>query len=441
MSTAPSGFAPDREVTFSDPVDSRKPRILIVTKWAPPQIGGPKNLYNLFSLVPPESYFVLTSADAIDPFSAETGSWLPARYIFFDRKTESGFREFIPGSAKPAGRPTGQGRDKIRRFRFLGRSVVEALYVLRNVRRIVRAARRAVRERGITLLLGISDDGPALIGTYWVHKKTGIPYALYLFDLYRGNDFSAVGRFLARVFEPWLVRGASAVITTNEVTQDFLRQRYGRSIRSCVIPNSAFPEEFERFRNKKPADPPYTIVFTGNVYWAQEGAVLNLIRAMDKLRDLPVRLLLYIPNATGKVRSAVEGRPNVTLTSASQSEVARVQCEATLLVLPLSWGTKAPDIIATATPGKYTDYLASGRPLLVHAPSDSCVAREVKKHGSGIVVDRDDVAALAHAIREFLGDPSAGRDYVDNALRVFEASHDARKNARKLWSILCRATS
>ncbi len=166
-----------------------------------------------------------------------------------------------------------------------------------------------------------------------------------------------------------------------------------------------------------------------------------MIRTMDELRDLPVRLLLFIPKATRKVLSAVEGRPNVTLTSASQSEVARVQCEATLLVLPLSWGTKAPDIIATATPGKFTDYLASGRPLLVHAPDYSCVARDAKEHGTGIVVDRDDVASLARTIREFLGDPSAGRRYVENALRVFESRHDARKNSRMLWEILCRAAS
>lgn len=419
----------------------RDPKILVVTKWAPPMIGGPKNLYNLVSLFPPESYVVLTSADSIDPFSAGTGTWLPAPYIFFDREAGSSLHGADFHERAGAFRPgPGGGRDPIRRFRFLGRNAVEAMYLIRNVRRIVRAIRRAILEHGVTMLLGISDDGPALIGTYLVHKLTGFPYALYLFDLYRGNDLSSLLRFAARVFEPRILRGAGVVVTTNQATEELLRRRYGNSFRSAIVHNSAFPEDFERSRRAENPGPPYTIVFTGHVYWAQEQAVLNMIRAMDNLRDLPVRLVLYVPAPTAKVREAAADRPNVELTRAPQSEVARVQCAASLLFLPLSWGTKAPEIIATASPGKLTDYLASGCPMLVHAPADSYVARFTREHETGIVADRDDVPALAGAIREFLRDPSAGHRYTRNAVRAFEEHHDARKNSRKLWSILCEAS-
>jgi glycosyltransferase involved in cell wall biosynthesis len=405
-------------------------------------IGGPKSLYNLLSLFPPESLVVLTSAEAIDPLSAGTGAWLPARYIFFDREEGAGFR----GNGAPDGTPSrefvpSRTPDPVRRFRILGRNAVEVLYLLRNVPKIVRTARRAIREHRITMLLGISDDGPALIGTYLAHRYSGLPYALYLFDLYRGNDLSWALRTVARIAEPRLLREAAVVVTTNEATEELLRSRYGDSFRSEVVHNSAFPEDFERSRRTETSRSPYTIVFTGNVYWAQEHAVLNLVQAMDLLRDLPVRLLLYVPSPTAKIRDAAAGRPNVELTRAPQAEVARVQCKATLLFLPLSWGTKAPEIIATATPGKLTDYLASGRPMLVHAPDYACVARITREHGTGIVVDRDDVQALADAIREFLRDPSAADRYVGNALRMFEARHDARKNSRRLWAILGRAAA
>lgn len=426
----------------SGPADPRDPKILVVTKWAPPMIGGPKNLYNLISLFPRGSYVVLTSADAIDPFSAGTGHWLPARYIFFDRETETDFPGGnSPGESVPDHLFRTPAPDRIRRFRFLGRNAVEMLQLFRNVSRIVRAARRAIREHGVTMLLGISDDGPALIGTYLAHKWSGLPYGLYLFDLYRGNDLSSFLRWVARIVEPRLLRESAVVVTTNEATEELLHNRYGDTFRSVIVRNSAFPEDFERPRPADSPGPPYTIVFTGHVYWAQEQAVINMIRAMDHLRDLPVRLLLYIPRPTAKVRNAVVDLPNVLLTSAPQSEVARIQCAATLLFLPLSWGTKAPEIVATATPGKLTDYLASGRPMLVHAPDYSCVARFTKEHDTGIVVDRDDIPALAGAVREFLRDPSAGDRYVGNALRVFETHHDARKNSRELWSILRGAAS
>lgn len=428
------------EAGFPAPGGPRDPKILVVTKWAPPMIGGPKSLYNLLSLFPPGSLSVLTSADAIDPLSAGTGKWLPSRYRFFDRDAAADFQGdgdphgTAPGGFSPSGRP-----DPVRRFRFLGRNAVELLYLVRNVARIVRSARRAIREDGTTLLLGISDDGPALIGTWLAHRRSGLPYALYLFDLYRGNDLSVALRLVARLAEPRLLREAAVVVTTNEATEGLLRRRYGDTFRSEVIPNSAFLEDFERSRRPGPPGPPHTIVFTGNVYWAQEHAVLNLVRAMDLLRDRPVRLLLYVPSPTAKIREAASGRPNVELTRAPQSEVAKVQCDATLLFLPLSWGTKAPEIIATATPGKLTDYLASGRPMLVHAPAESCVARFTREHGTGIVVDRDDVPALAGAIRDFLADPSAADRYVGNALRLFGERHDARKNSRRLRELLREA--
>jgi glycosyltransferase involved in cell wall biosynthesis len=114
----------------------------------------------------------------------------------------------------------------------------------------------------------------------------------------------------------------------------------------------------------------------------------------------------------------------------------RVQSEATLLFLPLAWGTDAPDIIATASPGKFTDYLASGRPMLVHAPDYSYIARYTREHDVGIVVDRNDVGALADAVREFLQDPARGSRYVENALNVFKTHHDARENAKKLWGLV-----
>jgi glycosyltransferase involved in cell wall biosynthesis len=400
-------------------------------------IGGPKNLYNLFSLFPRDSYVILTSASAIDPQSAATGSWLPGKYVYFDRKGG----DTIPGDESAAGE-----RDRIpirrrisvliQRIPLFGIALLDALYLLLNLPKIMRSARKVIREDGITRLLGISDGGLALLGTYLTHKWSGLPYSLYLFDLYRGNNLTCFTHAVARILEPRLIQNAEVVIVTNETTGEYLRQRYGSSFRLEIVHNSAFPEDFEGLRTPPSGEPPFKILFTGNVYWAQEGAVLNMIRAMDLLRDLPVELDLYCPQVSAPVRSAGIGRPNVRLTSAPQSEMSRVQSEATLLFLPLAWGTDAPDIIATASPGKFTDYLASGKPILVHAPEYSYIARYTKEHDVGIVVDQDDVGVLAGAVREFLQEPACGSRYVENALKVFKTHYDARENAKMLWGFL-----
>jgi glycosyltransferase involved in cell wall biosynthesis len=399
-------------------------------------VGGPQNFYNLFSQFPQDSYIILTSSNGIDESSAAKGGVLPGKYILSCRK-----RDDAAGGAKPADPDAStslrrRASDAVGRIPLVGGTLVDFTVLVKDVRGFLGSALRAAKSSGVRLILGISDTGPALLATYIVHKVTKIPYAVYLFDLYRGNNLRPFHRWVARIFERTLLRNAAVVILTNEETENRLRRRYGNSFRAEVIHNSAFPEKFDGFRTPFDPKPPYVILFTGNVYWAQEGAVLNLIQAMERLRDLPVRLDLYVPNASESIRKAAAGRSNIRLASAPQEDMPRIQCGATLLFLPLAWDTGAPDIIATASPGKMTDYLASGRPTLVHAPDYSYVVRRTRERGTGIVVDKDDVNALSDGIRRFLLEPAAGRNYVANGLGVFEQFHDARKNGRRLWKIL-----
>lgn len=407
--------------------------ILVMTTWAPPRIGGPQSFYNLFCQFPRDSYTILTSSQVTEHESGQGGSRLAGKYVFYDRENSS-----PPPSVRP--RTSMERMEKmLKKIPWIGSYVADILSLSSAVAGFTVSALRIVRSSRPDLLLGVSDTGPALTATYIVSKLTKLPYAVYLFDLYRGNRFGPFHRLLARFVEPRLLKDAALVILTNEETDRHLRNRYRAAYRSQVIHNSAFPEDFERFRTPYDPAPPFTVLFTGNIYWAQEKAVLNIVHAMDSLRDLPVRLDLYIPVAPRTIQQAVAVRPNVRLTSAPQSEIPRIQCGATLLFLPFSWGTTAPDIIATASPGKYTDYLASGRPMLVHAPDDSYISRCAKKNGTGIVVSQDSVSALAGAIRQFLQKPEAGRRYVENSMEVFDRYHDARKNAKKLWAALNEA--
>jgi glycosyltransferase involved in cell wall biosynthesis len=182
--------------------------------------------------------------------------------------------------------------------------------------------------------------------------------------------------------------------------------------------------------------PPFAIIFTGNVCWAQLHSILNLIQAAKLLSDLPLNIRLYVPVSVPELVEALRGQPRITLAAAHQSEMPRIQSEATLLFLPLAWHTESPDIIATATPGKFTDYLASGRPMLIHAPEYAFVSRYARQHQLGLVVDQDSPELLATAIREYLQRPERGKTYITNALAMFQNNYEAGKSARILAETL-----
>ena len=411
-------------------------KILIVSSWAPPMVGGPQHLYNIFSQFPKNTYSIITSAKNMQKAIQTNvrGSMLPCQYYYFDEKCLSGHKDTAVNNAP---------KNKTSLFSYFlakpflcGKIIIHYLSEVNLILLFSIKTMKALKESRTNFLLGISDTGPALIATYIASIITRTPYALYFFDIYKGNNLGGFYNFLASLFERAIMTRATIVIVTNEKTEQFYQQRYGNKIKTAVIHNSAFPDEYAKTRTPYSPIPPYKIVFTGNVYWAQEQSVLNLVSAMELLTDLPIELHLYIPKPTEKLQNAVANKSNIKLLTANQSEMPKIQSDAALLFLPLSWDTKSPDIIATASPGKFTDYLASGRPMLVHAPDYSYIVKYVNKHHIGLIVDQNDTQLLAETMRQFFKKPLLAQTYINQALEIFQQEYDAVKNAQKMMRIL-----
>jgi len=66
--------------------------------------------------------------------------------------------------------------------------------------------------------------------------------------------------------------------------------------------------------------------------------------------------------------------------------ILRLDC----LFLPLSWHTKSQAIIDTATPGKMTDYLISGSPILIHAPASTFLVKYARENNFAEIVDTEE---------------------------------------------------
>jgi glycosyltransferase involved in cell wall biosynthesis len=89
----------------------------------------------------------------------------------------------------------------------------------------------------------------------------------------------------------------------------------------------------------------------------------------------------------------------------ADAEAQRLQTEADILFLPLAFDSPAPEVVRTALPGKFAEYLASGRPMLVHAPPDSFVAWYCRCHQCAVVVDKTDPRGLAGGLERLATDP------------------------------------
>lgn len=406
-------------------------KILIVSSWAPPSVGGPQHLYNTFSQFPQESYVILTGYIALLRSKVDNAKWLNGDYYFYDHAHLD--EKHIEQSRV---NPIIKHSRLVQFFQKILQNASLPIITVAKILMMTYSGYLIIYQNKIGQIMAVSDHGPSLISSYILSRLTKKPMTVYLFDIYRGNNLHFLDKFLAWCFESAILQHARLILVTNDGTKQLLTARYMNDRKIEVVYNSTFTSHYALERTKYRPKPPYIILYTGHVYWAQQQSIMNLIQAMDLLQDMPIELHLYIPKANATIRAVIENKNNIKLTSASQSEMPKIQSQATLLFLPLSWNTSGPDIIRTATPGKLTDYLASGRPMLVHAPKDAYVSQYVRERKLGLVVDQNNVQQLANAIRAFLLDPSHGQLYIDNSLNTFTNNHDAVKNAKKLMRFL-----
>lgn len=409
---------------------------MIISSYAPPLLGGPQNMYNLLYKADPSSYCILTSFYNIDNVSAKIGTWLPGEYIFYDKLGDS--YPNLERNKAVYHNPISFKRKIIEKLKYLVKrnKIVKQLIciniILGQIMAIVHAGKKAIKNKNIDSMIAISDYGPAMIGTYILHKITGKTYSIFLFDLYRWNNLPFPGKQLARLFEASMFCNATHIVVTNNGTKDFYKEKYEKNItdKMVVIHNSTFKKEETMNREVNAPKKFFDVMFTGRIYWPQVEPLQKLIKAIHKIKDLDVRLKIYSPNPKDYLEKiGIKEDDKVSIDIASPKDITKIQSRADILFLPLSFHGESMEIINTATPGKLSDYLIAGRPILIHAPASTYVVKYARENNFAAIADEDNIESIIDAIRKILTDKSFANTIVKNAKETFDRNHDAEKNS------------
>lgn len=399
-------------------------KFLIISSYAPPAISGaPLMMYNLLHYFPENSFIVLTSHAGIQKQNNTTKKLLNTKYFFFDSpilniSTDRDFN-FIQRLKR-----------FIKNFWFM-KFIVQFFILFYTIINIIRIGAKVIKRENIKLLLAYSDYGPTLLSTYILHKITKIPFYLYFYDLYYGSKLPVVFKIIARLLEPRLFKDAQQIFVTNEELQKYYQNKYKKS--SVVIYNS-IPIKYD---NKKPVvntkrNKNYNIVYTGTIYWAQLDAIQNLIKGVNKIKQTNIKLFLYTPHDKNYLNKiGIFENKKIKFKSGSPEEMSNIQNSADILFAALGFKTKYSLLINTSSPGKTYEYMASGKPILIHAPKDSYIAKYAKKYNFACVVDENNVKMLKEAILKLIQDKEYAIKIVNNARQVLYLNHDAFKNFKK----------
>jgi glycosyltransferase involved in cell wall biosynthesis len=314
----------------------------------------------------------------------------------YSRKLPGNYYHLPPEFETTGGELSGMAR-WTRRFKVLLNTVF-GLGILLRGRRITKIARR---ERCDAIVACTGGDLLDLPAGYLASRRLGVNFYAYVFDDYL-YVWPKMRRFAARL-ESFLMKRAAGVITPNEFMRNELHLRYG--INPVVIRNACDVTEYEGIQAESPkGDAAPRIVYTGAIYDAHYDAFRNLLRAVELTKQAELKLHLYTAFPLAELRANGIDGPIVYHEHQSVSTMPGIQRQADILFLPLAFSSPYPEMIRTSAPGKVGEYLAAGKPILVHAPPDSFVAWYFREHECGVVVDEQDPRKLAEAIDGILTD-------------------------------------
>ena len=366
-------------------------KILLITHQPPPCKGGTaKILYRLFKMLPKNSYVILT-----------TYSQFASRHRkFIDTKMRMSCKYYFSQGICP-GTPYTRWIALLEYF-ILPFMFLKCLYV--------------IKKENIDRILVHPITGTFLLTACFIHRITGIPLYIYMFDLFEEQmDKKSIRGIMAGPVERLTMRTATNVFVMSERLQEHYFKKYNR--RTVLLPHP-IDLKGKVVRQKislVKSEAKYKILLTaGMIYNAHIDTIKNLILA---IRGMPeIEFNIYTLNTNEYLKKYGINGSNVVYSGyVASKNIYIIQKKADILFLPMAFQHPFPELIRTASPGKLPEYLASDTPILVHAPPEAYISWYAQKYGWGMVVDKPNPKLLKIAILKLLGDKKLQQDLIKNA--------------------------
>jgi hypothetical protein len=413
---------------YSKTNTTNRKKILIISGYTPPATNGSGlMMYNLLKFFPEKSFAFLTEGIDTNPLLDAYRFDVPY-YCYGDSITSIGVEVRQSNSYL---RQLGKLVKRSSTVKFLG----QFFFIPYSIFKIVKVGKDAIKREKPTILVGYSDFGANLCATYILHKITKVPFALFMYDAYTDNRLPFAFKMLSKFLEPKLFNNAKHIFVMCDPLKDLYVKKYNRQD-ITVIYNSLVDMEL-RFPDTKKEDSPFTIVYLGNVYWAQINALRNLLHALSNIHDIPIILKMYTSHSASHLHGlGIHENAHIEFTTCLPEEVPHVLAEADLAFAGLSFDTEYPILINTSSPGRLCDFLRSNTPILIHAPSESFLTTYAKKHEFAHVVDVNDSKLLAEKIRHITHNKKESLLMVKKAQEIGIHNHGAKKNAHTYYTKL-----
>ena len=288
------------------------------------------------------------------------------------------------------------------------------------VQMVRRRVRSVAKAYGVERIWAHYPNDTFIVGAWLAAKDLGLPLTVY-FDILWEEGTDRWG--LAREHEAEIVAYADQHFAITEAAAEFLSAKHGADFQ--LMPHTFQPDALTAPEASGGDGPPYTVHFAGGIYRTMnEDAVQRMAEVVDGAEGR-YRLELYGPLKDSDLERWGVTNRHITTGFVSRDEIGAIQRGSDILYLPQAFEGAPEEMIRCNFPTKALEYMAAGKPILVHSPAESYLSRAAREHGFGVVVDEPSPEALQNAMDRLVTDSDLRAECVTRG-HDFLRSRDSR---------------
>ena len=274
-----------------------------------------------------------------------------------------------------------------------------------------------------------------------IQLKYNVPFVIHIMDdwpttIYRKGLFGYfLNKFTHYSFRR-LIKKSAACLSISQKMSDEYSKRYGN--KWSVFHNPIDIEKWIKVDQMKNISKNF--IYTGRIGIANFNSLLFFSTAIYRLKnEIPdINFTIYSPDFQNKLfLSCIKKFDNVLMHEPiSYNKIPSVLSKAKALVLPLDFDEKALKFARFSMPTKATEYMASGIPIIIFAPSKSAVAQYAINCRWGLVVDKQDMVLLKKSIIDILMNDHLRKTLIERSLYMSQKNHNAQKIRMEFKTLL-----
>lgn len=297
----------------------------------------------------------------------------------------------------------------------------------------VHLATRLARRLHPSVIVGVYPELEFLSIAQKVAARERIPWIAYLLDTVALCDSKTPVGLRHRQVRADVFREASQICVLSQGMADHYRTKHG--VETSIVTHICSQLLMSPYSDCVE----YRAFMGGSIYGINSHAVS---RVSSALADLGAQLVITPRGTERQFASLGIHGSHITRTYyPTPQDYQAALSQSGFLLLALDWPDETEmgeDTMQTIFPTRTMEYLASGRPILVHCPEHYFLARFFQKHQCGIVVSDRSPISLREACSRLLSNSSDANQLVPRAQiisQLFSPSAVAGKFAANIAEV------